>query len=82
MIRPVFSHYGQFVDVKLSVGWENSTGGSAYNETWKLHRKNITKVASTNASIEIFDQVQEVESVHFLLNLLDSPDDLFDHIRK
>lgn len=30
----------------------------------------------------MFDHVQEAESVHFLLNLLDSPDMLFDHIRK
>ena len=30
----------------------------------------------------MFDRVQEVESVHFLLNLLESPDDLFHHIRK
>jgi hypothetical protein len=30
----------------------------------------------------MFDCVQEVESVHFLLNLLASPENLFDHIRK
>lgn len=55
---------------------------SPYNETWKIHRKNITKVASTNTSVTMFDRVQEAESAHFLLNLLDSPNDLFDHIRK
>lgn len=55
---------------------------SPYNETWKFHRKNITKVASTNTSVTMFDRVQEVESAHFLLNLLDTPNDLFDHIRK
>jgi hypothetical protein len=53
-----------------------------YGETWKIHRKNITKIASTNVSLSVFDHVQEAESVHFLLNLLDSPDKLFDHIRK
>lgn len=53
-----------------------------YNETWKVHRTNITKVASTNASVTMFDRVQEAESAHFLLNVLDSPNDLFDHIRK
>ncbi|TVY47716.1 O-methylsterigmatocystin oxidoreductase [Lachnellula occidentalis] len=65
-----------------SVGWKNATAMSPYNDTWKIHRKNITKVASTNTSVTMFDRVQEVETVHFLLNLLDSPNDLFDHIRK
>ena len=55
---------------------------SPYTDTWKIHRKNITKIASTNVSFSVFDRVQEVESVHFLLNLLDTPDKLFDHIRK
>jgi hypothetical protein len=53
-----------------------------YTDTWKIHRKNITKIASTNVSVRVFGRIQEVESVHFLLNLLDSPDKLFDHIRK
>jgi hypothetical protein len=55
---------------------------SPYNDTWKLHRKNITKVASTNVSVKVFDRVQETESAHFLLNMLATPNDLFDHIRK
>jgi hypothetical protein len=55
---------------------------SPYNDTWKIHRKNITKVASTNVSVSVFDRVQEAESAHFLLNMLATPEDLFDHIRK
>lgn len=55
---------------------------SPYTDTWKIHRKNIAKVASSNVSISVFDRAQEVESVHFLLNVLDSPENLFDHIRK
>jgi len=65
-----------------SVGWKNAIAMSPYNDTWKIHRKNITKVASTNVSVSVFDRVQEAESAHFLLNVLDSPNDLFDHIRK
>jgi hypothetical protein len=53
-----------------------------YNDMWRIHRTNITKIASTNVSISVFDRAQEAESVHFLLNLLDSPDKLFDHIRR
>jgi len=55
---------------------------SPYTDTWKIHRKNITKIASSNVSVSVFDRVQEVEAVHFLLNVLHSPDNLFDHIRK
>ncbi|OBT75741.1 hypothetical protein VF21_05955 [Pseudogymnoascus sp. 05NY08] len=64
------------------VGWKNATAMSQYNDVWKIHRKNIAKVASTNTSLKMFNRVQEVESAHFLLNLLDSPNDLFDHIRR
>jgi hypothetical protein len=53
-----------------------------YSAEWKTQRKNITKIASTNTSVSVFDRVQEIEAAHFLLNLLDSPEKLFDHIRK
>lgn len=55
---------------------------SPYDDSWKIQRKNITKIVSSNTSVSVFDRIQEVEAVHFLLNLLASPDDLFDHIRK
>jgi hypothetical protein len=53
-----------------------------YAAEWKIQRKSITKIASTNVSVSVFDSVQETEAAHFLLNLLDSPNKLFDHIRK
>lgn len=53
-----------------------------YNDFWKTQRKNVTKISSTNTSLTVFDKVQETEAVHFLLNVLDAPDKLFDHIRK
>ncbi|KAH7401090.1 cytochrome P450 [Phaeosphaeria sp. MPI-PUGE-AT-0046c] len=48
------------------IGWRHATAMSPYTSTWKIHRKNV----------------QEAESIHLLLNLLESPDKLFDHIRK
>ncbi|KAF2178916.1 cytochrome P450 [Zopfia rhizophila CBS 207.26] len=63
------------------VGWKNATAMSPYNEYWKTHRKNITKVASSNVSVSVFDRVQEEEAAHFLMNVLAAPNDLFDHIR-
>ncbi|KAF2111242.1 cytochrome P450 [Lophiotrema nucula] len=64
------------------VGWRHATAMSPYTDTWKIHRKNITKIASTNVSVSMFDRVQEVEATRFLGNLLETPSDLFDHIRK
>lgn len=69
-------------DLAPSVGWKNATAMSPDNETWKIHRKNIKKVVSNNVSLAMFDRVQETESAHFILNVLESPDDLFNHIRK
>ncbi|KAF2787590.1 cytochrome P450 [Melanomma pulvis-pyrius CBS 109.77] len=64
------------------IGWKNTLAFSGYTDTFKLHRKNIAKVASSNVSLSVFDRVQEEEAAHFLLNLLDSPESLFDHIKK
>ncbi|KAJ4367707.1 hypothetical protein N0V86_009828 [Didymella sp. IMI 355093] len=64
------------------VGWDNATAMMPYTDSWKIHRKTITKIASSNTSVSVFDRVQEVEAAHFLLDLLSTPEDLFDHIRK
>jgi hypothetical protein len=63
------------------VGWKHSTAMSSYNDHWKLHRRTITKVVSSNVSVSVFDRVQEEEAAHFLMNVLAAPDRLFDHIR-
>ncbi|KAF1978184.1 cytochrome P450 [Bimuria novae-zelandiae CBS 107.79] len=64
------------------VGWRHATAMSPYNDSWKTRRKNINKIASTNTSISVFDRVQEAETAHFLVDVLEAPDKLFDHIRK
>lgn len=65
----------------LRVGWNNATALSPYGEYLKIHRKGITKIAGSSVSVSAFNRVQEVEAAHFLLNMLDSPEGLFDHIR-
>ncbi|KAI8931867.1 hypothetical protein NX059_010772 [Plenodomus lindquistii] len=64
------------------IGWKHSVSMQQYDETFKLHRKNLAKVGGSSVSLAIVDRVQEVEAVHFLLNVLDSPEDLFNHIKK
>lgn len=67
--------------VNTRVGWRHVTAMMPYDETWKIHRRNITKITSTATSLAEFDRIQEAESAHFLVNLLDSPEHLLDHIR-
>jgi len=69
-------------DTSSRVGFADSTGMSPYNDTWKIHRKTVTKVASSKKSIAAFDRAQEIESAHFLLNVLDSPGKLLEHLQK
>ncbi|CAG5137089.1 uncharacterized protein ALTATR162_LOCUS38 [Alternaria atra] len=64
------------------IGWKNTLAFSGYTDTFKLHRKNIAKVAGSSVSLQVFDRVQEAEAAHFLLNVLDSPENLFDHIKR
>ena len=64
------------------MGWVNAAAMTPYNNYWKTVRKNITQVTGSNVSVGMFDKVQETEAAHFLLNLLSSPQDLFEHIRK
>lgn len=64
------------------IGWKKTLAFSGYTDTFKQHRTNIAKVAGSTTSLTVFNRVQEEEAVHFLINLLDSPQDLFDHIKK
>ena len=64
------------------MGWRHATAIMPYTDLWKTHRRNITKIASTNTSLSTFDSAQEAEAAHFLGNLLEKPEGLFDHIRK
>lgn len=64
------------------IGWNHSISFRQSDKIFKQHRKNITKVTGSSVSVAIIERVQEQESAHFLLNMLDSPGDLFDHIRK
>ncbi|OAK97184.1 cytochrome P450 [Phaeosphaeriaceae sp. SRC1lsM3a] len=73
--RPVMMFGGEMI------GWKNTLAMQQPDETFKLYRKNMAKVASSAATLSVFDRVQEEESAHFLSNMLESPDKLFDHIR-
>ncbi|KAH7374847.1 cytochrome P450 [Plectosphaerella cucumerina] len=64
------------------VGWENSLGLSPYNSRFRTYRKNMSRIIGSKAAAAQYNNLQEAEVGHFLLHVLRSPDNLFDHIRK
>lgn len=64
------------------MGWENSLGLSPYNNRFRALRKNMSKVLGSQTSSARFNPLQEREVGHFLLHLLDDPNNLTEHIRK
>lgn len=62
------------------VGWGTTVGMKNADDTWKQHRKNMAKIASSSSTIKVFDRIQEEEAAHFLLNVLESPDQLSAHV--
>ncbi|OKL57715.1 hypothetical protein UA08_06907 [Talaromyces atroroseus] len=64
------------------LGWENSLGLSPYNNRFRALRKNMSKVIGSQAAAAVFNPLQEKEVGHFLLHLLNDPDNLAEHIRK
>jgi hypothetical protein len=63
------------------VGFNNTLGFSENTPTFKQHRKNLNKVMGGSQSLRVFNRVQEAESVHFLLRLLDDPEKFLTHIK-
>ncbi|KAF1958474.1 cytochrome P450, partial [Byssothecium circinans] len=63
-------------------GWNESTGLLPYGETLKIQRKNLAKVVGSKTSLLTFNRAQEAEAAHFLINVLEKPEGLFEHIRK
>ena len=64
------------------VGLKNATAVAPYGDYWRMQRKIMTKVTTSDASLAVFDRIQEEEAAHFLRNVLATPDEIFDHIQK
>ncbi|KAM0270336.1 hypothetical protein ACHAPA_003520 [Fusarium lateritium] len=64
------------------VGWEDSVGFSEYNERFKTYRKNMARFIGSKTAAAEYNSLQEAEVGHFLLHVLDKPENLVDHIRK
>lgn len=75
-------HFLDAANAVCRIGFKNTLGLHPYNETFKAYRRNFARVTQSKIALSVFDRVQEEESAHFLLNMLASPEELFDHIRR
>ncbi|XXG99338.1 hypothetical protein Hte_005675 [Hypoxylon texense] len=64
------------------VGWQNAIAPCLYGDRFRTHRKNVSRIIGSKTSASQFDKLQEAEVGHFLLHLLNSPERLFNHIKK
>ncbi|KAF4473096.1 O-methylsterigmatocystin oxidoreductase [Fusarium albosuccineum] len=64
------------------LGWENSLGLSQYNDRFRTYRKNMSRIIGSKTTASQYNTLQEAEVGHFLLQVLDNPDDLVKQIRK
>ena len=49
---------------------------------FRQHRRNLAKIAGSTVAVEAFDRIQNEEAAHFLMNVLENPEDLLYHIKK
>lgn len=64
------------------IGWENSLGMLHYNDRFRIYRKNMSRIIGSRRAVSQFNELQEAEVGHFLLHILNSPDELTEHIRR
>jgi len=79
---PIHSSRPRLLFAGEIVGWAGSTALSPNTHRWRKLRKNIAKVVTSSSAVKVFNKVQDAESAHFLLDILKTPQDLYDHIRK
>ncbi|KAJ4328639.1 hypothetical protein N0V84_000828 [Fusarium piperis] len=64
------------------LGWENSLGLSQYNDRFRTYRKNMSRIIGSKTAAAQYSTLQEAEVGHFLLHVLNNPEDLVNQIRK
>ncbi|KAK7745701.1 hypothetical protein SLS62_009667 [Diatrype stigma] len=64
------------------IGWEHSLALSQYNDRFRTYRKNMSRIIGSKTAAAQFYDLQDAEVCHFLRHVLDSPENLVEHIRK
>ncbi|KAI0387367.1 putative cytochrome P450 oxidoreductase OrdA-like protein [Hypomontagnella monticulosa] len=64
------------------MGWERALGLCPYDSRFRMYRKIMGRVLGTKAAVAQFNTLQEAEVGHFLLHVLDDPENFIQHTRK
>jgi len=63
------------------MGWENTLVFVPHSSRFRAYRKKMARIFGSKTAAAQFYDMQEAEVAHFLLRLLDRPEELNDHIR-
>ncbi|KAG1745654.1 cytochrome P450 [Suillus lakei] len=73
--RPVVPMSGELV------GWKGALPFLPYGDRFRRHRKNFHRVIGSHASVDAYNEIEEVETHRFLKRVLAKPDELQKHVR-
>ncbi|KAG1756034.1 cytochrome P450 [Suillus lakei] len=73
--RPIFPVGGELI------GWNNVMTLLPYGDHLRLHRKYFHRVIGSRAAVNVYSQVEEIETRRFLKRVFTKPDQLQAHVR-
>ncbi|KAG1737315.1 cytochrome P450 [Suillus lakei] len=73
--RPIFPVGGELI------GWKNITIFLPYGDHLRLHRKHFHRVIGSRAAVNVYSQIEEIETRRFLKRVFTKPDQLQAHVR-
>ncbi|KAG2360788.1 cytochrome P450 [Suillus spraguei] len=73
--RPILPMAGELV------GWKDSLPFLPYGDRFRQQRRNFHKVIGSRAAVDVYNEIEEVETRRFLKRVLAKPDQLQEHVR-
>ncbi|KAG2033233.1 cytochrome P450 [Suillus americanus] len=73
--RPVLHMAGELV------GWKESLPFLPYGDRFRQYRRNFHRVIGSRAAVDVYSEIEEVETHRFLKRVLAKPDQLQEHVR-
>ena len=62
-------------------GWEDALSSQMYSDRFRAYRKNIHAILGSKMAVSKFYPMQETEVRRFALRVLETPDNLIQHVR-
>jgi cytochrome P450 len=73
--RPVLPMAGELV------GWKDSLPFLPYGDRFRRQRKNFHRVIGSRTAVDVYNEIEEVETHRFLKRVLAKPDQLQEHVQ-